>query len=405
MPDKEQWSADEAFWNEGWADMENRLDRKKRRGLILPLFLGLLLLAVVGAGALVLGNSPEVESTGSATVAARETTAPTAPALSDRTTLNEVPESNRETEPAPTLQVADAETASTPNASLSSPAPAAPPVEGSATESTPPIRSSAPKPERTEGRRTGSIALLEIEDLAIDFDLPEVSLVADIDPIEPADPNPCYTLLAGSSVYPSSYLPGAYAEVARRYDFGEWFVPVGLRYDYGRFSFDPVEQEPVYQSVPTVGLGSSNSGQVVDQWEQPLTAHTLSLRSGAGWSRGRITLSGGGEVAYLLGGRGPVFSIVDSAGTVRVVVEQERFNNSYAGNAADFANVGGQGAPPPSTNLNRLLFNAWVRTDLRVSGNFHLSLGLTRGLTPFYRDDALRVEATRLELGVLYSIR
>ncbi len=384
MPDKNTpWTPDETFWNEGWADMEHRLDRKKRRGLLLPLLFGIFLLCgAIGAGALVLGSADQEPTP----ISFRPATPEPGPSAGSRSQPGPARDNVVEVEAQFDAPLAPLQ---------ASPAPAPP---------TTPTTPTLPIPHLTTG-----IPVLPLDLLPSRMALPELAIHTEKQPLLPVQSFPRYILGAGGSSYPSSYLPGAFAFGGRQFALGRWFVPVTLRYDYSRRQFQSASGAPDYGFSPITGTPNVTGMQDQPGFEDfQLTTQTLALRAGLGRRLGRVNLSAGGEAAYLLGGRGPTYSVVTTGGRTLVNLQEERFTAANYSNRLGSATNGVTGSAPllvPTSALNRYLFSLWMRTDVRLSGNFHLTLGLTRGLTPLYREEALRVEATRLELGAVYTIR
>ncbi|PHK99896.1 hypothetical protein CGL56_02300 [Neolewinella marina] len=200
--------------------------------------------------------------------------------------------------------------------------------------------------------------------------------------------------------------------MTRRFPTGRWFVPVGLRYDYGRREVttsgmdDPQELFGPSYPVPTAGLSTA---QAREEFRQPreLQTHTLAVRTGLGRRlSGRLTLEGGLQGGYLMGGSGPTYAVLDSAGVVSVTVAEERFSRSnYGGGGTQFDMSAGGGGNRSVLNpvLNRLSLSTWLRADYRLSGNLHLTLGTTRHLTPVYREGSPAMERQRLELGLRWG--
>ncbi|WP_157974287.1 hypothetical protein [Lewinella sp. IMCC34183] len=419
MPDKNtDWTADKSFWDEGWNDMEHRLDRQRRRRFLLPLLLCLLL---AGAGALVLYNLPPEASPadGPAPVARPYADAPAtngpAPAAAPGPARAATPGTDRSPQPLNPAASgsATARRTTSPGLFRSGMAPAAPaPVSGEATSPTPPAPSgSAPEPVTKLALIVEPLPLAPLAALSVNPELPEVRLSTPADPLVPASAHSRYFLAAGTQVYPGSFLPGSYGMVERRFGRGDWFFPVALRYDYARRGVksspgDELALEYVSYN-PTTANGSVMAYQVALDESLTVTTHSASLRAGAGrYVIPRLSLSAGGEYTYLLAGTGPAVNLNERDGAVVAAPATADFFDLNGVRQADL-NAVASGVPRAGDysvhTVNRSLLSAWLRADYRLSGHLNLTLGYTRHLTPLYRDGDLRVEGSRLELGLLYG--
>ncbi|THH41851.1 hypothetical protein [Neolewinella litorea] len=429
MPDSNSpWTPDDAFWNEAWADMETRLDRKRRRRLLLPL---LLLLTALAAGTLVLWDGPlpgvSVPSErATAEPAAIVRTAPTTTPIGageEALATTELPDGgglkNAET-PAP--KPLGAPGRSPQNETNASGIPEGPgtraprpnetnsPLED-ASRATPPPTAVEPSGQSRTSQLVAGVPLPTMQvDYSKNLDLEPVVAAAPI--ITPADPFHSFNLAAGTSVYPTAYLPGTYLQFTRLIPAGKWFVPVGLRYDYTRRELrstatdDPRELISVNDPTFSGSVAYAQGGEAIRE-PRRLKMHTLGLRSGVGRRvSNKITLSAGLDLSYILAGSGPTYSVTDSAGVVLVSVAEERFTRSAYGGGAnqDFAPAVGSPAPIVNPYLNRWQLSAWMRADYRLSGNLHLTLGYTPHISPLYREGAPSVSANRIELGFLLAL-
>ncbi len=409
MPDKNpiDWTPDEAFWNEGWTDMDRRLTRKNRR----PVFLLLLLGCLVAAGTLVWYTSTEPPLTADAAGLVRS-----APEQTTSTTIS--PTESRDADPdRPRERAAALPTARDPadlggaerarsymvsRPTSFAPAPADP-------LSRPPrSRSPEARDNRVTAQLESRLMYLPQGDLlpTVRVASPPVDTVLEAATFVGSPTPSAWSLTLGSNVYGEDPLPGGSVEIGYRMTRGKWFVPVALRYDYSRrkMTFDNgVTRERALAAVNAGGGSTLNlsyadirSPGPADQLDR-LTTHTLELRTGIGRQlTDRISLSGGLGGNYLLAGRGPTI-VAYADGTDYVILVEQRALFSASGQAdraaaGDFRSV--------DTPVNRWGMNGWLNIDYRVAGKWSAGLGLTQQFTEIYREEILSGGRTRFEVRI-----
>lgn len=209
---------------------------------------------------------------------------------------------------------------------------------------------------------------------------------------------------AGTQAYPTTWLPGAYLTAGLQIGRGKWFVPLDLRYDYGRrefmvvdeamaeFALDPGQVRTNYQAVRTAVYQ-----QIIDRDLDRVTTHTLGLRTGIGLRAfPRWTVRGGVEASYLLGGRGPAIAANDRGNSLSLQLMQEQLNQRadplFSGQvAADLETI--------DLSVHRMFFAGWLTVDLRLFEAVGVSAGISQQLRPVYRSEDVTTEGTRVELG------
>ncbi|PPK86092.1 hypothetical protein CLV84_3009 [Neolewinella xylanilytica] len=422
MPDnKTDWTPDEAFWNEAWADMEDRLGRKRRRRLVLfPWLLGLALL--LGGGALVLRNwngpDPSSQATGQLPLPSDPAPATEHPPVAAKAPASYSGEASAETvrrRPDPvTRNDYPRESPVRPSAST-----APERLTGKAVRESllPPDAPTAPAPRSpesfaSEATPTVSVALVPLADFELGSpapELPDINLANEkAPPLTPAQPGGRYALAVGTTGYVGSFLPGGYLQFGRRFGKGAWFFPVAMRYDYGRRTLSVGEDRDLAEALNLVtadvdpqlswalqsSLGENNRNVVV--------THSVELRGGIGRRFGsRFTLSAGGAIAYLLGGNGPRITNLGNGNYYALRVDAARFGfSNFSSASPTYGNTAG--GSTLSDDINKLSANAWLSVDYHLVSKFSLRLGFTQQLTPLYATDALRLEASRLDVGALY---
>ena len=420
MPDRNtpNWTPDDAFWNEGWADMDRRLTTKRRRPLLLLLFL---LGCVALAGTLVLWPSP------SQPLSERSSPDPT----EGRERIATPPEDSRTGNTQPDLVIAG-DRSQSPNLQAFQPARVASPVLRSGLRSAK-VTPIAPAPAATavtdrsvqayEMREAISATFLDTELYPLPDRLRNPLLQVAPPPVDTSSETAPFTALRdghkfalslGTNVYLNSMLPGWSAQAGYRLGSGKVFVPVALRYDYSRRAVEVNNSSEVISALGLNNYGNTSTNNLADfrmavrsSGMNRVTAHSLELRTGIGIRlTDRLALSGGPAVHYLLGGRGPsVVSYVNSL-SYSFVLEENRLN--YGTVQADLANSPGGMAPPPGVpvdgTVNRWGVATWVGLDYRFGNRWSIGGGITHRFSRFYRENILRTERTGLEVRITKAL-
>ena len=388
MPDKNTpWTPDEAFWNEAWADMNARLEAKRRRRFLLPWVVGILLLA--GGGALVhyLWEAPAVPV--QAVVDRPPAAAP----------------GNTRVASVPAMVGDSGERSATPTRRWS-PAEAPPPAAEDAPVAVRADRS--PDPGRGEFRVAPlASAAIEPLPLGLQFIFPEVVAAEDTSStFSTRSPRIRYAAGIGVNGYARSLLPGAYADLVASYSAGKWFVPVGLRIDYSRRESRLNQEADILATADFNQVGNSITGgqfALADLSKAHSrgrsSLYTLQLRAGVGRRVGtRWSVAGGAAATYLLAGHTPLIYRTATGNTAYYAVDNEKLDRAVG--QADARNAGSGGAEL-ITRLNRWGLSSWLQANYRMSPRFDLQLGLTYQASSLYRPDALRVDRLRLESGAV----
>ena len=412
MPDKNtDWTPDEAFWDDAWADMEKRLDRRRRRPLWL--WLPLLLLLLAGGGALVQWSFPEAGE-GATQVAHSPAPHVETPSVAraELATEGRGGEALLSPTASPPAASGPAESATGTGAT----SPAAPPRPDPAPASAP--TAAAAPALRDLLTASPPVATLPILPLPTAFTLPIAVVAPTNAPVARTKVGFRPVVGVGLTTYPVGYRPGAYASAGILLQRGgRWFVPLTMRVDRGVRELTPRTAEDLYARTQSNGGAAylmdlrRNAGAVGEIAETvPVVTHTLALRTGVGRRYGRFSFALGGDVSYLLGGRGPQFDYSPADRLLSISDARFRDNgfDGGPGRSIDYAtpnlNVGyADGQFSPNTSLNRWQLNAWANADYRLRSQLSITLGLTRHLTPLYQDSQLEVAATRVELGMRYG--
>ncbi len=411
MPDKNltNWTSDEAFWNDGWANMNQRLRRKERRPLLLLL---LLFGCLFAAGTLVLYASQAAPPTAEvrAVPSAQQDIPPleqVAPVPSETTPVL----STRESPSVPTAPdpVLPGRVAAVPrgrgtlvgpaNLAPAIPAPFAP---GHRKQSREQRYATVATPLKSELYYLPVASLLPNLRVA----LPPVDTALALASIVPASNTSGWSLSLGSNAYTETLLPGASAEIGYRRRLRKYYVPVTLRYDHSRRN---LTLSDATTPGSTLAPGTSGSGVPVNlatadlrsaveaNTLNRLTTHCLELRTGLGRQlTDRLSLAGGLGGTYLVAGRGPgiAFSTDPNTNSYGYSVQQDQLFTSVAQ-----ANVAaGGGTRLIDTSVHRWGLSGWLGLEYRVVGNWSAGLGLTRQLKEIYREEILNSGHTRFEV-------
>ncbi len=428
MPDSNsEWTADESFWNEAWADMQDRLNRKRRRRMILlPWILGIGLLLGGGALVLYLSQDPISEPVASSRTEIPGETNPQAP-----TNPADTAKSVRilPTEKAQNTEGQSTEVRTPVRGTSTKPAQAPPAISGSDSrwpgsnqrKSIPSNLPASPKDLAPAPRSPKNLTgVRQTEEIVSDLpqavftllmdnpDLPEVKLGEEEKTFSPVDGGGPYALAAGATGYVSSFIPGGYLQFSRRFGRGKWFVPLMLRYDYARRTVSVSDTENLAEALnlaaadvdPTTAdrlnrrLDENNSNLV--------KTHSLELRTGIGRQLGkRVNLAMGGGVSYLVGGSGPIISNLGNGNYYALTVQNNRLD-FMSRNSANYSPASGSTQQSVLNNtINRIIVNGWLNANYQISTKFSFTLGLTHHISSFYQSDAILMESTRIEIGAL----
>ena len=379
MPDKPPttWSADEAFWNEAWQDMDRRLSQRRRRRSPLPwLLLALLLTGLIGAGTQVQWSAQRADPVVHSGSPPAADAAPDKAATERAVTSTSVMESTSKVEartPLPTEQHS--------GVNLTDPAPARPaPVDV--------------LPRRNpEVAISTLIATLPPNFLAVALSLPQPAIVPQALSInKPAR----VVVAAGASTYTYSRQLGGFAELDYLLGRGRWRFPLALRYDYGARDVraDPLTQEEYANlMLPTGGLSQVDIADA----SKTLYTHELSLRAGVMRSlvpSARLTVAAGLGLRYTLAGEGPVVSPLPDGGAL----DRVALNSSYSSFSPRAQSYGMNGYLDPRTH--RWGVDGWLQLRYQLGQQWGLLLGGTHAFSPVYRERRLDVDRTRVEIGL-----
>ena len=399
MPDKNQdWTPDEAFWNEAWADMEKRLDNKRRGAVWLPWLLGLALL--LGGGALV---HYLTATEANPLVSNPDTQAPFPVAVenspSGRLTPRDQAVAVSEVDPAEVF-VPGPIRGEKPVAQPMRPAPASTPQ--------PKARSTSEEPA-TAGYAVGLLPFPALEGLPLSLSLPESEIRSGVPtpPIVAVRPPVRWSVAAGFTVFPGGWLPGAFVDAGTRFRLGEkGFVPLTLRLAYDRRGSRVDRDSDLRESLDLNSpIAAPNNGvTLADELSQTRTGRvrTFSLELRAGYGRQvteKLSFSGGGSVAYLLWGKGPLL-YVSSGSNSNYLLSSAQFDlPAFRNQSQTYSGYGYESA----TTIHRWGVNGWLQADYRFGRRFGARAGLSYALSPLYESEALRREPLRIEVGGLLS--
>ena len=381
MPDKPTppWSADEAFWNDAWRDMDRRLSQRRRRRTPLPwILLALLLIGLIGAGTQVQWNREEAPSLARAGESLDPSLA-TPPATSGTAIVASAA-------PAPSTPIS-AKAAESPTASRRATAP--------------PSTDFAPAPPAPEvDVPVGEEPLLSLLPVLLPETLAVVTKLPQLTPVTPDFTTPAKPVRVvmgmGASTFTESRKVGGFVEANYLLGQGRWRFPVGLRYDYGAREVG-VESYTKQELLDLFGITPNSS--VLDNKRgasKLLYTHELSLRAGVvreldRW--GGLSVGLGGGLRYTLAGEGPVLSRIPGVGALeRTAVSGYNFIQTNTAGSA----YGGYLDP----QLHRWGAEGWLQLRYAFGKHWGLSLGSTHYFTPTYREARLAVDRTRIELGL-----
>ncbi|WP_420460098.1 hypothetical protein [Neolewinella sp.] len=382
MPDKPPttWSANEAFWNEAWQDMDHRLSqgRRRRRRSPLPwLLLALLLAGLIGAGTQVQWSSREAAAIAIATTENAPESLPAVPANSLAAAPRSIPESTDGFTNTSRQDVGIVAGVAT--SSLAPARPAQPDV-------LPPV---FPYEENT----VITLPTLPIALLDVPLTLPLPVVVAEIISAE----RPVRVVAAlGASTYTTSRRPGGFAEVDYLLGRGRWRLPLALRYDYGAREVwaDPLTQQELSELLDRTG--PLTGGAVADASEV-LYTHELSLRSGIIRTlgrEGRLSVGAGVGLRYALAGEGPVVSGVPGMGAL----DRTALNSTLA--HSSFNPLANGVSPYLDPRIHRWGVDGWLQLRYRFGRSWGVLLGTSHAFSPTYREERLDVDRTRIEVGL-----
>ncbi|CAH1002008.1 hypothetical protein LEM8419_02923 [Neolewinella maritima] len=400
------WSPDEAFWNEGWQDMDRRLTARRRRALLPWFFLGLLLIGLFIAGTQVQWTGRETDATATAPLISPvpSTTSNTPSATDSATAAPPVrqPVLKQEAGDLLTVRRPARLAAIEPDGQLAG-------RNQSATETAPAPARPAQLPREVEPGRdaedprdvlpaAGTVASLAIAPIPVAWSLPELAASAALSYRIEAQGHQRFSIAVGASTFIGSWRPGGYGQLDYRLGRGRWRFPVSLRYDYGqrdtRLDQDALPPLEDLTQVPVVGL----AGLSGDPRHEVLVSHELTLRGGAErhWGYGgRFTTAAGLGLAYFAGGYGPVYSAIPGQGAL----EQLAVNDPVS-----YFNQSGNPALSEQVLLNsqvhRLTGSGWLQLGYRIRRGYAVRFGLTHQLTPAYEEAGISVHRTRLDLGL-----
>lgn len=394
MPDKPTptWTPDDAFWDEAWTDMEQRLDRERRRKpagwwwLPLVLLIGLTVYRVWASD--FFSASEKVQAEENSLIVPEKTT----------------------DEPIAVFEGNDDFTGLHPQPSTGQPG-RVDVVAGPLRTRQETIIPTTTKPTDHD-RRPSPTAPLPVLPFTL---LPIATQPAPIlEPTTPEPPKPCcphsdYVFGGGINHYLGSERLGYYAATAYRRHLGKWFLTAELRFDHNRRSV-PGSRDDLNLSDAELGIAEEertpgpnptlDMAQTADELRQRLVESRVSsqvaaLRIGAGRSIGqKLSLSAGAGASYLFGGSGPSAIFDDTANAFRLRTTDDLINtgrldaNAAAGNTATVFTV------------NRWGLNAWADLDYRLYRRWYLSLGYTRDLAPLYQDNVIPLDKNRLNAGI-----
>ena len=395
MPDKHQdWTPDEAFWNEAWADMERRLDTRRRRAAWLPWLLGLALL--LGGGALVHyvypdpGASPVANATEPVPAPVREEPK-RSPGIA--ASAGDTPENNAAPQAPPVLLRTRREV------SMPAPTPAAP----VSSPRVPAVSDGQVRSPSAASTATLPFPAPEALPLALNFPPfapPSRPAAAAIDP---APRRAHGTLAVGSTIFPGSWLPGAFVDAGTRFSLGEkGFVPLTLRLAYDRRGSRPDADSDLREAVDLNSpiAAPTNNVSLDERLSEARTGRvrTLSLELRAGYGRQiteKLSLSGGASVAYLLWGKGPLLYL-SSGGTSNYLLSSAQFDLAdFRNRSQTYSGYGYESA----TTIHRWGGRGWLQADYRFGRRFGARAGLSYAVRPLYESEVLRAEPLRIEVG------
>ena len=395
MPDKNQdWTPDEAFWNEAWADMEKRLDNKRRGAVWLPWLLGLALL--LGGGALV---QYLTATEANPLVSNLDTQAPFPVAVESSRSARSTPEDQ-------VVGLPDADPAEVfLSRSIRRERLVSQPVSG-APASTPQAKArSTPELMAPAGYAVGPLPFPALEGLPLSVSLPDSEIRSGL-PAQPIVPVPApvrWSVAAGSTVFPGGWLPGAFVDAGTRFRLGEkGFVPLTLRLAYDRRGSRPDRDSDFREALDLNSpiAAPNNSVTLADELGQARTGRirTLSLELRAGYGRQiteRLSLSGGASVAYLLWGKGPLL-YVSSGSVSNYLLSSAQFDlPAFRSQSQTYSGYGYQSV----TTIHRWGANGWLQADYSFGRRFGARAGLSYAFAPLYESEALRREPLRIEVG------
>ena len=416
MPDNtpRDWSADEAFWDDAWADMAGRLDaaEPRRKGLAWWWLLGGLLLLGAGLGGWWLTSLPTT----------------TSPVVSQGA-RPQVPGEEQLSDGVKTAEViTPAEAESTTPIALPTPEPtatnsyqrrvaASPERHNNETTPVTPINpTTSPLPATTHSssathRVTESLPT-RLDDVRFTTETTIHQLRASSQAIACVEGKRRSQLWLSAlhTNSPTLAHPGGGGALEYRHNSrARWTFPVSLALRQDRYAIDRIvlpDTTADRVSSPTPVDPSQNADlelRAFTRSRSDVRTTSLALQLSVERSlRGRLSLGAGLTGYYLLSVRGPVlrsddFLYQDLNGTT----SGNNFALSGVGATNSSFNLLGDGSG--EDNLNRFGYGIQLYGNYQVTGRLRVSAGWGRGITPIYRSGT-RLERGRVRLGVGYRL-
>lgn len=411
MPDinKPDWSADPAFWEEAWTNMNARLDvnspRKPRRLLLL------LLLPLLIGGGIMLWKAPSIttqtaEPASITQVEAAATVANETTGEHPVTTAEPAANSQARGEAADNMRAAPGKRKPYPNAGQHVTVKEVPANgEPNPTANEPQLRAPA---RRAQGI-VQALESLEIQPLHYLIH-PIREIVAMEGKSFIATPDRYrWTSSLGLSYFPASPSPGFFGQTTYGRKLGKWMVPLTIRAERStRQVFTNDDLLAGLEFYPTTGFnqnavsGTVFSDELASSGNNVLASTTLELRVGIGRYLGknqRLLLSSGAGASYLVSGKGPAF-IGDEARAGNLNVTADRLSYSGSNNSAQLS-VGSSGRGI-SRAVDHWDLTGWLQLDYSVGRRLSLTGGWTYTATDIYTDQLLRTDRNGFTLGLGY---
>ncbi len=424
------WTADDQFWNEAWADMDQRLDRDKRRGGPWPWLLALLLLLgggitgwyMNGAGTQVPAspeNTPSVTATDTAVYAGAER-----PSRWRTPTSDEMLADAKITAPSANSPLA-AGVPATPAApipprSATTPrwrTPTSDEILSDTENPVPPVNfpiTAIPRSNYAPTTPTPATAPLPTIDYQLlttplPFPSPEISHQPQFShPVTTPAPEPAYTFSTYATFSASTPRPGAGIALTRRQPLGKrWSVPIALGISR-EFTAPPnllrdTEEEFTQPDLALDLFANATSGAVLGLTD--LRADWLRLETGLDRRIGK-RFSAGLRVSadYLLGARLNGVGRIESVTATPIPGEQYvvnyRLNDISGFNNADFVSNGSVTIDNTLLAVHRLNFTTGLRLGYELTTHLRAELGVDYRLRPIHENGEPAYERTRLRAGL-----
>lgn len=438
----QDWNDDEAFWNEAWADMDQRLDGKDDRKKAAWWWLLPLLLLLGGIGALLMADTATEE------VPAPSVAAKASPGLIVES-INAAEHTPQQAQPVAETSPDDPEENETlligqPENEVVAPSapkrnkvsvsatgnltiPAAPVVVTRSPEHPPEIEPLQQTNPVIEERPDGSVDLLAakfITTVSRKNLLPEAALVLECQFTSPPSVN--YGITAGGQLASGMNVPGYSAGVFATLRADKRIsIPVTLRYRRDEFVIGTKNDNGSnadFTAAPTMdgspfNIDFSASDDFAGRRLDRLSVSGLELETGISVkasSKLRLNLLAGGE--YLLGARGVTDLVLQDGvlsarytGISTSISEFSALGDLLAFNNGNISQVNTSTnrslGSPAESGLHRWQLRGSLGAEYLLGNRLSVTANYSRMLTPVFTGEVLRIRPNQFGLGLKYRLR